>query len=184
MKTGKKFCDIAPHHRYTHSLNPPNAKWKCKRESCYFVRNHLPVFISSRKKLWWLSWSPWKQHDSRGSWELLFKLICSEEQLTPPPPPQNNLCGFLFSILFGICGCLSVSTATLLMQTECCLRLVHFLLYFFFVGMYNLKPPRWLLYSTATCSVFPMALLCSFSILCIQLSLCIYQWLYFCCGHD
>lgn len=22
----KKFCDIAPHPRYTHSLNPPNAK--------------------------------------------------------------------------------------------------------------------------------------------------------------
>ncbi len=35
-------------------------------------------------------------------------------------------------ILFGICGCLSVSTATLLMQTECCLRLVHFLFFLFF----------------------------------------------------
>lgn len=43
---------------------------------------------------------------------------------------QNNLSGFLFSVLFGICGCLSVSTVTSLMQTECCLRLVHVLFFF------------------------------------------------------
>lgn len=55
------------------------------------------------------------------------------------------------------------------MQTECCLRLVHFFLY-------NLKPPRWLLYNIATVSVFPNGLTLFFSILCIKLSLCIYQF--------
>lgn len=46
---------------------------------------------------------------------------------------HNNPSEFPFSVLFGICGCLSLSTATLLMQTECCLRLVHFL-FFSFLG--------------------------------------------------
>lgn len=127
-----KFCYIAPHPRHTHTLTlPPNAKCKFKRESWYSAGNH-PVFSLPPEKLWWLSWSPWKQHDSEGSLELLFKLNRSEKT------PQSNPSGFLFSVLFGICGCVSVSTATLLMQTGCCLRLVYFLSFlsfsFFFFG--------------------------------------------------
>lgn len=67
-----------PPHTLT---DPPNAKCKFKRESCYFVRNH-PLFSLPLEKLWRLSWSPWKQHDFEGSPELLFKLNCSQEKKT------------------------------------------------------------------------------------------------------
>lgn len=140
------------HHTHTRSLTHVMPSANIKEN-----RNH-PLFSLPLEKLCRLSWSPWKQHDLEGLWELLFKLNCSEK--SKEEKKQNNLSGFLFSILFGIRGCLSVSSVTSLMQTECCLRLVH--VFFFFWGKYNRKPLRWLLYSTATCSVFPMALLCSF----------------------
>lgn len=115
-----------PPHTLT---DPPNAKCKFKRESCYFVRNH-PLFSLPLEELWRLSWSPWKQHDFEGSPELLFKLNCSLKKTKKTNKSRTTQKSVL--ILFGICGGLSVSTATLLMQTECCLRLVHFLFFLFF----------------------------------------------------
>lgn len=62
--------------------------------------------------------------------------------LTAQKKTQQPL--WIFSLFFfNICGCLSVSAATLLMQTECCLRLVLF----FVFGMYNVMSLHWLLYS-------------------------------------
>jgi len=51
--------------------------------SAKLKENHvisLPLFSLPLEKLWWLSWSPWKQHDSDGSQELLFKPNCLEKK--------------------------------------------------------------------------------------------------------
>lgn len=78
------------------------------RHSRYFVRSHP----SPLETFQWWSWSLWKQHDSGGSPELLFKLCCSKKK-----EKWNNPSEILLPVLFGICGCVLMSTATLLMQT-------------------------------------------------------------------
>lgn len=74
---------------------------------------------------------------------------------------HSDLSEFLFSVLFYLAFVCDVN-GYIINANRCCLRLVHFLSFFFFFWMYNLKPPHWLSHNTATCSVFPMALLYSF----------------------
>lgn len=130
----KEFCyeyiyTAAPCHMYLTAPRMPSASFK--RESCHSVRSH-PLFSLPLEKLRGLSWSPWQQHDSDGSWELLYKLNCLEGKTTTTTTTKTQQPEILFYFIWHLSV---MSLATLLMQTDVALDLyIFFLLFFFFWG--------------------------------------------------
>lgn len=92
--------------------HPPHAKCKFERESWHVVS----VFHLQLR-----SFGSWAGNPGKG----MAPKSCIRELQQKPNPEQRS--PFIL-IWFGNCGCLSLS-APLLMQTECCLRVVHFLFF-------------------------------------------------------